>query len=817
MYTAVEIKNILNCNALLQNNNANIKHLAVDSRRISFAEETLFFALKTANRDGHIFIDEVYDQGVRNFVVNEKLNVTKFPEANFFFVSDTLRALQVLSAEHRKKFTYPVIGITGSNGKTIVKEWLFQLLNEDYKIVRSPRSYNSQIGVPLSVWEMDDKNNLAIFEAGISEKNEMHSLADIIHPDIGILTNIGEAHGKNFIDNKEKLQEKLLLFKNVKTVFAFYNDELIRENLPKLISAEIFSIGFERHCTLFIKESTVSKKNTVITFIYNQKEIVITIPFTDAASLHNSLICIAVFLYFQIDTETIQQRVNKLQSLEMRLQVLPGINGSTFINDSYSLDLKSLDIALDFLTTQPNSKSIIISDIPGVDEETYKKAVHMLKNKNIEQLIAIGTEWNKYKDVVQNYFSSVVFYNNTQEFINHFNTLDFRNKTVLIKGARKFLFENIIPLLQQKIHNTFLEVNLSAIIHNLKEYRKQLLPATKLMAMVKAFGYGSGSLEIASLLQFHKVDYLTVAYTDEAVELKEAGIQLPIMVMNVDESSFGKIVAYGLEPEIFSFNILKQFTAYIQQEGLQDYPVHIKIDTGMHRLGFEKNDMPELARNLKSENTLHVKSVFSHLVASEDKTEDSFTQQQATLFERCCSSLESELNYTFLKHISNSAGILRHPKLQLDMVRLGIGLYGLDASESKGYELQPAISFKTTIAQIKHLKVGETVGYNRKGLLTKDSVIATIRVGYADGFKRILSNGNGAVYLKGKLAPVVGIVCMDMTMIDITDIEDVHEDDIVEIFGANLSVEKIAEWSNTNTYEILTGIGQRVRRIYTEE
>ena len=817
MYTAVEIKKTLNCNALLHNNKAALKYLAVDSRRISFPEETLFFAIKTINRDGHIFIDEVYEQGVRNFVVNENSKISKYPEANLFFVSDTLFALQTLSAEHRKKFTYPIIGITGSNGKTIVKEWLFQLLNEDYKIVRNPRSYNSQIGVPLSVWEMDAHHNLAIFEAGISEKKEMQPLTDIIRPDIGILTNIGKAHEKNFIDDKEKLQEKLLLFKNVKTVFAFYNDTLIRENLPKLTSAEIFSIGFERNCTLYIKETTVSKKNTVIKFIYNQKKIIITTPFTDAASLHNSLICIAVCLYFEIDTETIQQRVNKLQPLEMRLQVIPGINGSTFINDSYSLDLKSLDIALDFLTTQPYSKSVIISDIPQADEEAYKKAVYMLRNKHVNQLIAIGTDWNKYKDVVQDYFSSVQFYNSTQEFINHFNTLDFRNKTVLIKGARKFLFENIIPLFQQKIHNTFLEINLSAIIHNLKVYRKHLLPVTKLMAMVKAFGYGSGSLEIASLLQFHKVDYLTVAYTDEAVELKEAGIQLPIMVMNVDESSFGKIIDYGLEPEIFSFNILKQFTAYIQQEGLQAYPVHIKIDTGMHRLGFEKNDIPELAQNLKSENTLHVKSVFSHLVASEDKSEDHFTQQQVSLFEECCFLLESELKYKFLKHISNSAGILRHPSFQFDMVRLGIGLYGLDSSESKVYELQPALSFKTTIAQIKYLKAGETVGYNRKGLLKKDSIIATIRVGYADGFKRMMSNGNGAVYVKGKLAPVVGIVCMDMTMIDITDIEDVHEEDIVEIFGTNLPVEKFAEWCNTNTYEILTGIGNRVRRIYTEE
>lgn len=817
MYTAVEIKNILQCNALLSNENAIIRHLTVDSRRISFANESIFFALKTSNRDGHHFIEEVYEQGIRNFVVNEFFDAHTFPNSNFFYVTDTLLALQNLSACHRNKFHYPVIGITGSNGKTIVKEWLFQTLHEDYKIVRSPRSYNSQTGVPLSVWEMNNNYNLAIFEAGISEKNEMNTIAKVIQPTIGILTNIGEAHGKNFSDNEEKLKEKLLLFKNVHTLFAFYDDALIRETLPQFISSNIFSIGYDSNCTLFIKEKIVSEKHTTVTFIYKEKENTIIIPFTDEAGVHNCLMSLAVCLYMQVDINTIQQRVNKLQSLEMRMQVMPGVNGSTFINDSYSLDIQSLDIALDFLATQPNAKTVIISDIPGADKEVYKKTIYMLKNKNVEQLITIGKEWQKFKTELQQNFASSVFYNTTQEFINLFNSQDFRNKTILIKGARKFSFENIVPLFQQKIHNTFLEVNLSAIIHNLKQYRKQLHPSTKLMAMVKAFGYGSGSLEIASLLQFHKVDYLTVAYTDEAVELKEAGIQLPIMIMNIDEYSFEKIVSYRLEPEIFSFKILHQFIEYVQGEGLQQYPVHIKIDTGMHRLGFEEADMTQLATVLTNQNTIQVKSVFSHLAASEDASEDAFTQQQAALFARCVSFLQSKLNYSFIKHISNSSGILRHPELQFDMVRLGIGLYGLDSSHSTDFDLRAAISFKTTIAQIRRLKAGDTVGYNRKGIVERDSVIATIRVGYADGFKRMMSNGNGYVYINGKLAPVVGIVCMDMTMIDVTDIDNVQEDAIVEIFGTHLPIEKVAEWCHTNTYEILTGIGQRVKRIYTEE
>lgn len=817
MYKAKELKNILQCKARLSNENALIKHVYVDSRKISFAEEGLFFALQTKDRDGHSFIEEAYEQGVRNFVVSIDFNYTLFNDANFFLVQDTLKALQETSANHRQKFHYPVIGITGSNGKTIVKEWLYQLLSDDYKIVRSPRSYNSQTGVPLSVWEMSNDNDLAIFEAGISEKNEMQKLEEIIRPDIGIITNIGEAHSKNFVSNTQKLKEKVQLFKNVEILFAFYDDELIKDALPKMVASEIFSIGFSPECTLYISAKNIYEKNTEVIFYYQAKKHTLSLPFTDSASLHNCFICIALCLYLGINIEEIQKRVSKLQPLEMRMQVLPGINGCTFINDSYSLDLQSLNIALDFLFMQPNAKTVILSDIPNAENHAYEKAIDMLKNRNALQLITIGPEWYRKKEILKSIFPETAFYTSTQEFINQFNSQHFRNRTVLIKGARKFSFENIIPLFQQKIHSTFLEVNLSAIIHNIKEYRKRLLPDTKIMAMVKAFGYGSGSLEVAGILQFHKVDYLTVAYTDEAVDLKEAGIQLPVMIMNIEESSFRKIVSYGLEPEIFSFKILYNFADYLQKEGIQQYPVHIKIDTGMHRLGFEEADISSLAAFLQKNTFIQIKSVFSHLVASENAQDDAFTQKQAAVFAKCCAQLEKEVGYTFLRHLSNSAGIVRHPDLQFDMVRLGIGLYGIDSSQSNDFDLQPAISFKTTIAQIRKLKAGETVGYNRKGLLKKDAVIATIRVGYADGFKRSLGNGKGMVYVKGKMAPVVGIVCMDMTMIDITGIENVQEEDVVEIFGTHIPVEKVAEWCSTNAYEILTGIGQRVKRIYTEE
>lgn len=817
MYTALEIKNILQCEVIIINKNTPIKYLVVDSRRISFAKESIFFALKTATRDGQSYIEEAYEQGVRNFVVQQTFDTVQFPEANFFFVANTLLALQQIATFHRQQFNYPVIGITGSNGKTIVKEWLYQLLSEDYNIVRSPRSYNSQIGVPLSVWEMKKENNLGIFEAGISEKNEMHALQKIIQPTIGILTNIGEAHSKNFKNNTEKLTEKLKLFTHSDVLFTFFNKSIVQDSIKQHYKGKVFSIGNNDNCTLKILQIRPTECVTNINLQYNNYQFKISVPFIDFASVENILVCTAVMLFLQYDPLIINQKIQNLQPIEMRMQVLPGINNCTFINDSYSLDIYSLEIALDFLSIQPNTKTVLVSDFPNANEEVCIQAIKLFQSRNINRLITIGTRWKLKEDLLKKYFTNHSAYLSTDEFIDHFNFNLYRNETLLIKGARTFEFEKIIPLFQQKIHSTFLEVNLNAIVHNIKEYRKFLQPNTKLMAMVKAFGYGSGSLEIASLLQFHKVDYLTVAYTDEAVELKEAGIQIPIMIMNIDENAFERIVTYNLEPEIFSFNILDKFINYLKNEGLFQYPIHIKIDTGMHRLGFEEKDIPKLVNILKNQQQVQIKSVFSHFVASEDISENNFTVQQYNQLGRCIKILENGVGYSFLKHISNSAGIIQHPELQMDMVRLGIGLYGLDSAHSNAIDLLPAISFKTTIAQIREVKVNDTVGYNRKGKLLRNSKIATIRVGYADGFKRSLSNGNGYVFIKGKLAPVVGIVCMDMAMIDVTDINNIDENAIVEIFGTNLSIEKVAQWCNTNAYEILTGVGQRVKRVYTED
>lgn len=817
MYSIQQIKNILGCDAVIHTNNP-IKFLATDSRRISFAHETLFFALKTFNRNGHAFVEDVFHQGVKNFIV-EKKYAELLPGANYLFVDSPLAALQKIAAYHRSQFCYPVIGITGSNGKTIVKEWLNALLSEDFSIVRSPRSYNSQIGVPLSVWEMQHENNLAIFEAGISQKEEMDKLEIIIRPSIGILTNIGEAHENSFSSKEEKLSEKLKLFKNTDIVFTHFDNELIRTMLPQKLSCEIFSIGENKRCTLQIKTITQEENATAVTFIYKNSIHEITIPFTDKASIQNAVICVAVSLYMKIGIEKIQSKISFLQPVEMRMQVLPGINNCIFINDSYSFDLQSLSIALDFLSKQPLKKTVILSDIPDAKELEYAAVMEMLKAKHINRFIAIGNEWNNRKTVVQRSFDVTSFFISAKAFIDHFNSQDYSNEAILIKGARAFLFESIVPLFEKKMHSTFLEVNLSAIEHNLKEYRKQINPKTKTMAMVKAFGYGSGSLEVASILQYSKVDYLTVAYTDEAVELRDAGISLPIMVMNIDddEDAFERIITYGLEPEIYSFKILLSFIDFLKHSGLHEYPIHLKIDTGMHRLGFEKPDLARLSEVLNQNKQVLIKSAFSHLVASEDENEDTFTAQQASLFLDCCNEIERNIGYSFLRHISNSAGIFRHPELQMDMVRLGIGLYGIDSTNKKDASLEPAISLKTTIAQIRQLKANDSVGYNRKGKIEKDSTIATIRIGYADGFKRKMSNGVGAVYINGALAPVTGIVCMDMTMIDITGIENVKEGDIAEIFGSHLPIEKVAVWCETNTYEILTGIGQRVKRVYVED
>jgi alanine racemase len=818
MYTIRQIASLFNSPVKFVNGDAVIEQLLTDSRRLIFPETTLFFALVTQRRDAHNFIGELYDRGVRNFIVHNHFNAAVFINANFIFTDDTLAALQSLAAYHRQQFTYPVIAITGSNGKTIVKEWLYQLLSGDYNIVRSPRSYNSQVGVPLSVWQMNNEHNLAIFEAGISMPGEMQNLERILKPSIGILTNIGNAHDENFVSAAQKTEEKCRLFANCNTVIACGDNEPVIEIFSSQAIAKPVTWGIGENNIIQILSQQKKEHKTIIELKYSDAVNTLHIPFTDEASIQNIITCTSTLIHLNIPAEIINERLQLLQSVDMRLQLIPAINNCALINDSYSFDIASFGVALDFIQQQNQfpQKTVILSDVPGANSKgVYAEIIFMLKARNIKRAVVIGEHWKTYYPFLKDAIAYVDHYASTNDFLNKFSTNHFRNEIILLKGARKFRFENIAVLLQQKVHRTVLEINLTAIIHNLNAYRKILKPGVKIMAMVKASGYGGGSAEIANVLQYHKADYLAVAYADEGVDLRKANIRLPIMVMNIDEEAFESVIQYNLEPEIYSVNIFKSFDAFLDKQGMQLYPVHIKLDTGMHRLGFGMDEIDTLTELLKGSNRIIVRSVFSHLAGAEDANEDAFTLLQAERLKEACNKIESATGYSFIKHLSNSAASFRKPELQFDMVRLGIGLYGI--SNSPNLLLSPAATLKTTIAQIRKVEKGDTVGYNRRGKIDADAVIATLRIGYADGLRRILSNGVGKVFIRGRLAPVVGYVAMDMTMVDVSDIPGVEEGDEAEVFGNHISIMEVSEKCSTIPYEILTGISQRVKRIYIEE
>lgn len=794
-YTIHHIAKIIEADAVIVNDSV-IENLLLDSRKVFAPGSSLFFALQGPRRDGHQFIAELYKRGVMNFVVDQQVETNKYPGANFLKVTDSLEALQLLAAHHRQQFSIPVIGITGSNGKTIVKEWLSQLLHHDHTIVRSPKSYNSQIGVPLSVWQINKQHTLAIFEAGISRPGEMEKLQKIIQPTIGVLTNIGEAHSEGFASLQQKETEKRKLFKNA------------------VLPGQLLVIDISKQ-----------KSNTVISAALADQELKIQIPFTDDASVQNAITCWQVMLHLGYRQEVIQERMLLLTPVNMRLELKKGLNHCSIINDSYSADISSLEIALNFLDQQSgnNKKTVILSDFlqsSVADELHYRQVMESLVKHKVNRLIGIGekitTQLNSHFPKGHNGIDIQLF-RSTDEFIHQFRSSHFKEEVILVKGARVFAFEKIVQLLELKVHQTVLEINLSAIVHNLKEYQRRLKPSTKIMAMVKAFAYGSGGAEIAGILQYHKVDYLGVAYADEGVELRKAGIALPIMVMNPEENAFEAIVEYNLQPEIYSFELLQSFDLFLQKEGLQQYPIHLEIETGMNRLGFAAEDTGKLADYLLSCPSFKVETIFSHLAASEEKANDDFTLTQYSVFNKATSELEEKLGYSFIKHIANSAAAVRHPDLQLDMVRLGIGLYGVDSAASGLLNLQTVATLKSTIAQLRHLKKGDSVSYNRKGKVEKGSLIATIRIGYADGFPRSLGNGVGKVLIRGKMVPVIGTVCMDMFMSDVTEVPGVNEGDDVIIFGELLPVQSVAEWAGTIPYEIMTGISQRVKRVYFEE
>ncbi|HTE23759.1 bifunctional UDP-N-acetylmuramoyl-tripeptide:D-alanyl-D-alanine ligase/alanine racemase [Flavitalea sp.] len=820
-YDIEKISQIVNGDLRASGGANRIIHLLTDSRKLIYPAETLFFAIISHRRDGHEFISTLYERGVRNFVVSRMPGLTVPVDANFIVVRDTIQALQQLARYHRGLFEIPVIGITGSNGKTIVKEWLNQLLEPDFKIVRSPASYNSQIGVPLSIWQMNEKYELAIFEAGISTVNEMKKLAAIINPTIGLFTNIGEAHSEGFSSRREKLLEKLLLFKNSE-VIIYRNDDpetekTIREELTG--AYKFLSWGKNENAFLRILEIKTGNLFTGLKIQWNSTELKLSIPFTDDASIENAMHCCCMMVYLGLNEKVIEERLNKLHPVEMRLELKSGINNSSVINDSYSSDLSSLRIALDFLSHQKQhpSKTVILSDIleSGLEsQELYRQVAGLLKQHEISRVIAIGDEISKNLAAFHyEYPVQLLNYPSVAAFRKDFNRLNFRDETILIKGARAFKLEGIDQLLQQKVHQTVLEIDLNAIVHNLNEYKNILAPGTKIMAMVKAFSYGSGSFEIANVLQFHNVDYLAVAYADEGVALRKGGIMLPIMVMNTDAAAFDVLLEYNLEPDLYSLDIYRQFNDFVESRGLKNIPVHLELETGMNRLGMSVQDIG----HIQSTSALRIQSVYSHLAASEDPGFDEFTLQQAAKYQEMVREIEEKLGYGVIKHIANSSGASRHPDLQLDMVRLGIGLYGIDGGMAESAELLEVSTLKSTIAQVKRLSKDETVGYGRRGKLSRDSLIATVRIGYADGYSRKLGNGIGQMLVHGKRVPVIGSICMDMTMIDITDLPFVVPGDEVTIFGEGISVMEVAVWAETIPYEILTGVSQRVKRVYFEE
>jgi alanine racemase len=816
-------------------NQQQISYLLTDSRKLIFPDQTIFFALDGVRREGADFVADLYEKGVRSFVVKKGGGHQSFPDASLLEVPDVLAALQQLAAFHRQQFNIPVIGITGSNGKTIVKEWLFQLLHPFQSIIRSPRSYNSQLGVPLSVWQMNEAHTLGIFEAGISQPGEMNKLEAVIQPTIGIWTNIGVAHNEGFISEREKALEKAKLFQHVSTLI-YCSDALAPYLYPATsdrhlfpASATLFSWSRQAGADLQVLQEIQEQNSTRITAIHQHKTIELSIPFTDRPSVDNAVTCWAVLLSMGVDQSSIAERIQSLEAVDMRMQLKKAINNCYLLNDSYSNDIGSLTLALDFLTQQAGTKptTLILSDMLQtgiVPQDLYKHIIELLLNKGIRRLIGIGPEFMSQQAAIQAQLHqsrhkgiSVLLYRTTEEFLQQTTTQQFRDEYILLKGARIFAFETISHWLEQKVHQTVLEVNLTAMAHNLKAYQQQLEPTTKIMVMVKAFSYGSGSAEVARILQFHKVDYLAVAYADEGVELRKAGISLPIMVMNVDEAAFDTMIQHALEPEIYSQAIYQSFHQFLDKQAITQYPVHIKVNTGMNRLGFELAEIETLAAQLQQDGTMIVRSVMSHLAASEDPNMDSFTSEQVTIFKQACTVLSKHLSYSFIQHIANSAGIFRHPEYQFDMVRLGIGLYGVDSANEHQLSLQTVAVLRTTIAQIRKVPAGETVGYNRKGVLHRESLIATVRIGYADGYNRRLGNGVGIMHVLGQPAPVVGNVCMDMTMLDVTDIPGVREGDMVEVFGHHTTVQDIARATGTIAYEVLTGVSQRVKRIYIEE
>lgn len=820
-YNIKSIASIVNGSVIRLFRNNSISHLSIDSRKLSDSESVLFFALKGPRHDGHQFIRELYERGVRNFVVSETYeNIDLLYEANIIRVQSSTRALQNLAACHRAKCNLLSVGITGSNGKTIVKEWLYQLLQSSYRIVRSPKSFNSQVGVPLSVWNIEPEDTLGLFEAGISAPGEMEQLQRIIQPEIGVFINLREAHDALFDNREHKAYEKLKLFKGCRLLI--YNSDY-PEIESALQRADWLKDTRKLRCSfsdstagLFVSDVHREGSTARMEISYLGEKISATIPFNDNGSIENAIMCMATALELGKSPETILPDLESLQPVAMRLQLLEGINGCGIINDTYNSDMGSLEIALDFAHQQKflRKKTLILSDILQSGKpsaELYKRVAKMCRHKKIDRLIGIGTEISEHASVFD---IEASFFHDTASFLENFKPEDFERELVLIKGARPFRFERISRMLEYKSHETVLEINLGALVHNLNFFRSKLSPQTSIMAMVKAFSYGMGSYELAHLLEYNKVSYLAVAYTDEGVELRKSGVKLPVMVMNPEIPSYDTLLRYKLEPEIYNMRSLKAFIAACKTMMRDEpQPIHLKLDTGMHRLGFEPSEIPALIECLKANPVVRIGTAFSHLAAADNPDHDRFTKKQIASFAQMSLTLQKSLGYSFPRHILNTSGIMRFPESQFEMVRLGIGLYGYSENEVLNTQLMPSSRLKTVISQIKHLSEEDTVGYQRAGRIKKASRIATLPVGYADGFSRTLGNGVGTVVINGHRAKTVGNICMDMCMVDVSEIP-CKEGDEAEIFGNDIPLQELADKMNTILYEVISGISRRVKRVY---
>lgn len=823
-YSGSQIAEIIDARLISNNPNTIIvTDILIDSRRMISPKNLLFFALVSNRNNGHYYIEELIKKGVRYFVVSELLPDNKYPDdIAFFVVENTLDALQKLTAFHRTQFDLPVIGITGSNGKTIVKEWLYQLLSIDKKVIRSPKSYNSQIGVPLSVWQINKTHQIGIFEAGISQPDEMQHLQTIINPEIGIFTNIGDAHNENFLNIYQKIGEKLKLFTKTKTLIYSSNHKKLKEILIKseiLKSLDSFSWGYEPEDNLIIYKINKENKQTTISAFFQEKKLSITIPFVDDASVENAMHCWATMLYLGYKQNTIANAMAHLQPVAMRLELKEGINNCTIINDSYNSDINSLNIAINFANqqNQHNEKVVVLSDIlqsGRSDIDLYTEVNNLLIKNNISLLIGIGPAISRQ---AARFELNAQFFETTSDFISTYSFTNFANQTILLKGARVFEFEQINKLLQQKVHETLFEINLNALINNLNYYRSRLKPTTQIMAMVKAFSYGSGSFEIANVLQYHQVNYLAVAYADEGVELRKSGINLPIMVMNPEAHAFDTMIKHQLEPEIFNFRALQLLENSIKNNSIplnKPVKIHLKLDTGMHRLGFGPDEIDKLMGQLKKNDLIYVQSVFSHLAASDRPEFDNFSRKQIDLFIKMASMISSATDHPILKHIVNSAGIERFPEAHFDMVRLGIGLYGTESVDNG--KLDNVVCLRSSVSQIKRVKKGESVSYNRSWTAKKDTTIGIVSVGYADGLMRNLGNGKLSLWIKNKPAKIVGDICMDMCMIDLTGINAKEGDDVI-VFDEKHAISELAKKAGTISYEILSRISRRVKRVYYYE